>query len=115
MENPTLPRVYVLPRADALLPAKGGSEHTSTITPPHLCASTLFIWGVLQLLSCSIPRRSSGLEVCGQGRALKAPALGGLGQACEEGLRGRGGASFSISSQAWFGNSLPSAVGCGPV
>ena len=41
--------------------------------------------------------------MCGQGSALldvalEAPALGGLGQACEEGVRGRGGVSFSISS-----------------
>ena len=84
MENPTLPRVYVLPRADALLPAKGGSEHTRTITP-HLCTPTFFFWGVLQLLSCSILCRLLGLEVCGQGRALKAPALGGWGRLVSRG------------------------------
>ena len=75
-----------------------GAVNTPEPSPPHLCTSTFFFWGVLQLLSCSILCRLLGLEVCGQGRALKAPALGALGQACEEGVRGRGGASFSIFS-----------------
>lgn len=104
MESPTLPRVYVLPRAGALLPAKRAVNTPQPFPPSRLlCSSTSFIWGVLQLLSFSVLRRSSGLEVCGRGEhssrcSLKAPALGGLGQACEEGVRGQGAVSFSVSS-----------------
>lgn len=83
MENPTLPRVYVLPRAGALLPAKRAVNTPQPFPPsPLLCSSTSFIWGVLQLLSFSVLRRLSGLEVCGRGErssrcSSESPCTGG--------------------------------------
>ena len=78
MENPTLPRVYVLPRADALLPAKGGSEHTRTITPPPLHLHIIFLGGVATYFMLH-PLQVVGAGGVWAGEGSESPCTGGAG------------------------------------
>ena len=101
MENPTLPRVYVLPRAESLLPAKGAVNTPQPFFPPFASAQILSLGSVATFL---VLKKLSELEMCWQVEGLSATALKAraLGQTCGEGVGGDGKFLLPSPLTAWL-------------